>query len=318
MGRKREHKLDACANCEQPLGRENFCPNCGQKNTRPDLHFGHFVSESLSNFFAFDSRFFNTLTGLFRRPGLVARHFVLGKRVRYMHPMRIYLLSAFVLLFVISFNPTDSSRNVVRMNEIRIGEELLPEEKYDFKKVWAPSDTNKEGRVSRMTAFGRVYPDLEKEKALDSLQLPDTFINGFLFDISTKHYKMDEDSFSKFYTSKLIWMLFLFVPILALWLKLLYIRRKTHYLEHLFFSFYTQSVILLLLVLGLLLFKLAHVIPILLAFAYFAFYLFFALRRFYGQSFWKTVLKYILINLGYLVMFVAVFLSYILISYALF
>ncbi len=98
----------------------------------------------------------------------------------------------------------------------------------------------------------------------------------------------------------ILWMMLLMMPALALVLKLLYFRRDFYFVEHLIFSFHTHTflffIISILMILG-------DNIPgwvILLTIASMIFYLHKSLRRFYGQSRWKTVLKFWLAGSGYI------------------
>ena len=85
------------------------------------------------------------------------------------------------------------------------------------------------------------------------------------------------------------------MPFLALLLKLLYFRRNRYYVEHLFFSFHFHAFVFLL---GTLLILLQNVLSggliAILALSIFV-YLFMAMKKVYGQGFFKTFLKFILL-----------------------
>ncbi|MDZ7845872.1 MAG: DUF3667 domain-containing protein [Owenweeksia sp.] len=111
-------KTEQCPNCNQPLSGENYCSNCGQKNDVQRLTMWHMVRESLSNFFSFDGRFFRTLYQLFRYPGKVPHDYMMGKRMRYMHPfVFIFQLPADVI-----YNQTyrKRSRTVFRLVKAQV------------------------------------------------------------------------------------------------------------------------------------------------------------------------------------------------------
>jgi len=97
-----------------------------------------------------------------------------------------------------------------------------------------------------------------------------------------------------------LWMMLIMMPMLALVLKLLYIRRKFYYFEHLVFSFHTHTFAFLLLALLLIL---NNFLPDWI-FAWgtlgLAVYLYLAMKRFYGQSWMKTLVKFVLANFMYL------------------
>jgi hypothetical protein len=102
-------------------------------------------------------------------------------------------------------------------------------------------------------------------------------------------------------------MVFLLIPLFALLLKLLYIRRKRLYFEHLIFSLHIHSFIFLLLILSLLSGFFLHVsmfLVVLIAMAY----AFIAMKRYYAQPVRKTLLKFILLSVSYLIIALPVFL----------
>ncbi|MFD0862295.1 DUF3667 domain-containing protein [Sungkyunkwania multivorans] len=94
--------LDNCINCEFPL-KDNFgyCPNCGQK-TKEDLTMGVLFSNTISNYFSVDARFFKSFVPLMFKPGILARRFVDGKRKAYLHPAQFYLFISVVFFFLFS------------------------------------------------------------------------------------------------------------------------------------------------------------------------------------------------------------------------
>jgi hypothetical protein len=105
-------------------------------------------------------------------------------------------------------------------------------------------------------------------------------------------------------TSQIIWGLLLLVPLAAALLKLLYIRRKRPYVEHFIFTLHTHAFLFLtqfLAALGLLIFDSPWLL-IISAVATVVYFLF-ALKRVYGQSWGKTLLKAMLLGWGYIFLF---------------
>ena len=103
-----------CLNCGQPLtGNENFCSNCGQKNTTKKLSFAVFLDNLISGFFSYDSRFWKTFIPLLTKPGKVSKLYVEGKRVRFVNPFQLYLNVSivFFLLLGITNNVNKPAEN---------------------------------------------------------------------------------------------------------------------------------------------------------------------------------------------------------------
>jgi len=88
------------------------------------------------------------------------------------------------------------------------------------------------------------------------------------------------------------------MPVLALLMKLFYLRRNRFFIEHLYFNFHTHAFIFLLFTLTLLT-PLSYQIRLPVAFTVGAIYAYMAFLRYYGQGWFKTLVKFTLITLAY-------------------
>jgi hypothetical protein len=124
----------------------------------------------------------------------------------------------------------------------------------------------------------------------------------------------DQQSFGRALWNNIPKMMFLFLPLIAAALWLLYIRSGRYYVEHLLFVVHFHAFFFLTGILVLLLERLAElstgvvasglaaaqgVVGTVLVF-YVPVYLLKAMRRVYAQSWWKTVPKYALLGIAYL------------------
>ena len=107
------------------------------------------------------------------------------------------------------------------------------------------------------------------------------------------------DNFSK--------ILFFLLPFFALTLKLLYVRRDYFYSEHLVFSIYYYNFAYLGATVQILLSQLPQEWPSSLLGFWIYFYLLFAMKRMYQQSWKKTIAKFFLFSLLFLVVFTIAF-----------
>jgi hypothetical protein len=113
---------DFCKNCDAPLKEEyKHCPECGQK-VDDDLNIRVLFNNTISNYFSIDARFFKSFLPLMFRPGFLARKFVEGKRLQYLHPAQYYLFVSVVFFFILSFNVRDYNAAADKM--IKKGFEL--------------------------------------------------------------------------------------------------------------------------------------------------------------------------------------------------
>ena len=320
-------KADQCPNCEEPLKGENFCPNCGQKNDIRKLTFWHFLTESVSHFLAFDGKFFNTLRKLATKPGQVPLDYINGQRTTYMNPLRIYFLSSLLLLFL---SQIQSNRSKERIKEVLANEqlsesardsivttELDAEPGLPFNLIIdSTAESEVLNKLDEMTNYSKEHPNSSASAALKDLQEENTLMNRFLYHQADKisHFELDE--FNRYFRSKIFWVLFFFLPIIALLLKLLYFRSSFYYTDHLFFAFYNQSVFFLLLSISSALGDDSRFT--LIASIGFLIYLLISMKRFYAQGFGKTILKFSLLNLISIPAFFAFFLVSLLVVFLLF
>jgi hypothetical protein len=106
-----------------------------------------------------------------------------------------------------------------------------------------------------------------------------------------------ETNFWKEVNSQFPKVMFLVMPLFALILKLLYVRRKILYINHLIFSLHVHSILFIYILIALVWSKWYIITSIVFAIL---FHLYFALRNVYGQSFWKIFLKLLILIFTYI------------------
>ncbi|WP_046755539.1 DUF3667 domain-containing protein [Kordia jejudonensis] len=100
-----------CSNCEYQLTRyHNYCPNCGQK-VDDKLSMRVLFHNTIMNYFSVDARFFRSFIPLLIKPGHLAKEFVSGKRLLYLHPAQFYLFASIVFFFLFSIATRSSQQN---------------------------------------------------------------------------------------------------------------------------------------------------------------------------------------------------------------
>ena len=98
---KHHKRITVCPNCgRRDIGRDAFCPDCGQENHELDPSFRHILSEFLESTLHFDSKFFRTASALVTRPGFLTREFVEGRRQMYVPPIRLYIFCSVLFFFL--------------------------------------------------------------------------------------------------------------------------------------------------------------------------------------------------------------------------
>ncbi|MEJ1097638.1 MULTISPECIES: DUF3667 domain-containing protein [unclassified Pseudoxanthomonas] len=91
----------ACENCETTL-QGGFCHLCGQNAHSPLRHTGHALEEVFESFWHLDGRVFRTLRELLS-PGRLANAYLAGHRVRYIAPLRLFVILSVLTFFVAQY-----------------------------------------------------------------------------------------------------------------------------------------------------------------------------------------------------------------------
>lgn len=93
-----------CANCEETIvGAGKFCSACGQKSAVHRLTLKDVLHDGFHYFTHADRGFIQLLGALLKKPGVVAREYIAGKRKRYFPPLNFFLLVAGIYLFMSTF-----------------------------------------------------------------------------------------------------------------------------------------------------------------------------------------------------------------------
>lgn len=100
----------SCENCGTLL-HGHYCHACGQSTHSPVRHVGHAVEEVFESFWHLDGRIFRTVRDLFV-PGRIANRYLDGQRVRYVAPMRLFVILTLLTFFVAKFVIQDAMQDV--------------------------------------------------------------------------------------------------------------------------------------------------------------------------------------------------------------
>lgn len=321
-----------CLNCLMPLrGDENFCPSCGQKNDVRKLRVSHFFTEFLAGFVSYDSTLWRTLKPILLSPGKVSLQYIKGRRKAYINPFRFYFTVSIIYFLVIGLTAKWENLNASFEDEkqssfINLKEDLSEKDQKTLEEVMFKTDSvlvqnntlsleEMEGdlesnnffkKLARANTLFKKHKKMSVVSVLDSLELAPTFFNKTLYN-KVKDYSGDNNeanfkAFANSFMSNISLVLFLLMPLFTLFVWAIYARKRYSYMEHLVFVFNTQTVLFLLL----LIFFFVDLImgtkyQFGLSFSLFSLYLFLALRGFYQQSFFKTVVKYFILNSVYFV-----------------
>src|SRR6266436_1872718 len=94
--------LTHCENCGAEL-QGHWCAKCGQPAIEYRRSFRYVVADLLNEFLNWDSKFFTTIALLILKPWRLTNEFLAGKRVRYVNPLRLYLLASILFFFAVNY-----------------------------------------------------------------------------------------------------------------------------------------------------------------------------------------------------------------------
>ncbi len=324
-----------CLNCGNTVG-ERFCTHCGQENLEPKETVGHLVRHFFEDITHFDGKFFVTIKDLVVRPGFLTREYVAGRRMSYLNPIRMYIFIS-AIFFIALFASTDeaapppedhtSAINVFRQrlaDSLRLAKGDSQQVSFNGKmaarldSLQPVKDTGQSLSLNYGSA-GTVKIDITENRyktirEYDSIQrtLVDSAKDrGMMHWILRNNVRQKEKHGGRSEVHIVVdvhhdipKIMFLILPLFALYVSWFYSRKKYYYVNHAIFSVHFHCFVFLLFLFMMLL---AAVIPgawtglILVAIAPIPVfvYLVAALYGMYRQSFWLTLGKGVAIALLY-------------------
>jgi hypothetical protein len=331
-----ERKEKDCLNCGTTVAGR-YCQNCGQENLHPKESAWHLIVHFFNDVTHFDGKLFSTLKFLITKPGFLTAEYMRGRRAAYLNPIRMYLfISALFFLLLMSFflpeaNPikiTNKSAVADTIKQESSGRKISKGVKEILTSIDTTSAANDNELIvlKNNDTFKRVEIEdylPETVGAFDSMQNllpPDERATGLTRIFARKaiainnYEKIDKNQarhklITNFFHS-MPYMLFFSLPIIALFLKLLYIRRKQYYyVSHGIFVIHYFCVLFIGLLLSFALSKagaIGYYFSVAIKLSLFI-YLLIAMRRFYKQGWLKTIFKFLMLYSVSLVYFLIVF-----------
>jgi hypothetical protein len=136
----------ACANCGTAL-QGPFCHACGQEVKPIDPPLALFVRESGKELLDVDGRIWRSLRRLIVSPGFLTREYVEGRRVPWLSPLRLYLLTSVFFFAVSAFVGGDDPVQVQMSGDAKQVEEALGKVGFESRAAFEAALT--EGRAVR-------------------------------------------------------------------------------------------------------------------------------------------------------------------------
>jgi hypothetical protein len=333
-----ERKEKNCLNCGTTvIGR--YCHVCGQENIETRESFWSLSKHFVFDILHFDGKFWHTLKYLIIRPGYVARQYCEGKRSSYLHPIRMYLFTSaifFLLFFTLKGNQLQikqtplSKKDRIELTD-SLNHELVrkPGDTSILRKLNLLKDPKQEVYIAQLDSSRQFSFSMGNSGKYRSFQHYDSVQKELLkgkrdgwllrmftkrgFELKKKYANDMRQGVNLIWSDflhKLPYMLFLSLPFFALILKLLYVRRKNfYYSDHAIFTLYHYIFSFILLILMMLVeqlrnwtgFDVLEWLAFILVLVWMG-YLLIEMRFFYRQGWFKTIVKFLLLDfLGFFV-----------------
>lgn len=231
-----------CANCRAAVTGP-YCGACGQRFGHHAPSLAHFIAETFEAVTHADSRLWRTLAALLVHPGHLTREFFAGRRASYLPPVRLYLVVsvAFFLLAPLGRGSvvargTDEDRAALETVAARLEQELT-----------AATDSARRVELGRLVAGlrARLTPVAAAEVETAGVVPPASACSGVAIASGSPAFEARLRSACEAvmadggralvgaFAENLPLALIALLPILALVMKLLYVRSRRYYVEHL-------------------------------------------------------------------------------------
>ncbi|RZK38323.1 MAG: DUF3667 domain-containing protein [Pedobacter sp.] len=316
-----------CLNCGHEV-EKHFCPECGQENIELKEDALHMIVHTVADYFHFEHKFFQTIKPLLLKPGWLTKEYVSGKRVSFIHPIKLYIFISIVFFIFtigkgIKVNNTGGSKG--NTNREKLISRQLNGIEQGLK--WTPLDKKEKDSILREARLkiekeldkpGSKWDQTEKINYGSFIKDTDTTVEAYnkrqlslakdKRDGFFKHYikarmiKLNEypnptEKFVEYFIHNIPKAMFLLLPLFALILKLVYINKKKYFFEHLIYSFHLHSAIFLAILIGSCLNWMLGLVVNAKSWIYFIsliyilWYIYRSLRTFYNSNRWITLLK---------------------------
>lgn len=220
------------------------------------------ANDFLGDYFTFDSKFFKSFIPLLAKPGFLTTEYNRGRRASYVLPLRLYFFTTIFFFFILTLHQNITKDDTAEQGVAFDFSQDKPDSdnEDDFSIDGVPADSLEEGLIKKFVLKARSLSERSNAKTL----------------------------FTKEFLNQAPKVMILILPIFALLLKLMYIRRKIYYINHLIFSLHAHTIIFLYLLLAILI--PGSYVPAFILIGIWI-HIFFSMRRVYQQPLLLTALK---------------------------
>ncbi|HYH79169.1 MAG TPA: DUF3667 domain-containing protein [Longimicrobium sp.] len=295
-----------CTNCGDFMPG-NFCRHCGQRKVEVRISLRRMLMEVLDDQFSLNSALPRTVGGLFFRPGHLTREYMNGRIARYIPPFRLYLVASVAFFIVLSMLPElrdPLANTTIRMERPGPGGPAAAAAavRPPVPAVALPAGAAAAGRPGPARVAPPVPPPPIRMSFLEGVQIRtgnaelDSLANARIEHFRRMEARDAARQFIRGYLDYVPQMMFLMLPLFAGLLKLLYVGGRRFYVEHFVFALHLHAFAFLtyLVMIGV---RWPPLVAVLWLWLFV--YLYVAMKRVYGQGWFVTALKYVMLGVAY-------------------
>lgn len=215
---------------------------------------GEFVGEFIGHYVAVEGPLWRTLGLLVSRPGRLTNAYMAGKRVLYTQPLRLFLTLSVMLFALLQFGGFSIGNDAIadaRQGRLKFSADVKADDgaasaapaaaQYSLSLGYYGLSFTKDGRESALR-FELDLPDTDEPSVATSAVLalvPD--LDARLQRFGALPPQQKAERMTKGFFSRMPYVIFFMVPVMALFLKLLYWRTGRRYGEHLLFALHVTA-----------------------------------------------------------------------------
>lgn len=275
-----------CKNCGAVLAGA-YCAQCGQRAKNPVVSLREFIIDATGDLFSTDSRIWRTLIPLLFRPGRLTMEYLAGRRERYAPPFRVYLILS--LMFFLLTSVLDTAVDVhIEDQPLSLDTQITATENPN-------AGVEDKFSCQRITIQNAGFLNKNNFENLLRQACEKIMVDG-------------GNSLLRTLADNIPVMMFFFIPLVAILMKLLYLFSSRKYVEHLLFLLHYHAAFFLILALMMSVSAVADKFPPIgflssiattISWIYIPAYLLIAMHQVYSQSWLATGIKYLLLLAGY-------------------
>lgn len=285
-----------CENCGTDL-QGRYCHRCGQPRKSFIRALPGLIGELVSETLYYDSRMWRTLKCLLLQPGFLSSEHVQGRRARYTPPVRLYLVSSIIAFLVVSFvvGTVDYSEANVELSEADVSVLHFGSE------AWHPEDNPV--RIDWLSEGANAWLNRQVGQ----------------MESNTREAASDPARFVRTAAGMLPQTMFVILPLFSAWVGIFYLFARHYYIEHLLLQVHNHAFLFLSLVVLYLIALLRNLLGeapfaghgMLAGLLYWIgaaiwlwipIYILISQKRFYGQGWPLTLVKYLVLAVSYFLM----------------